>query len=72
MLFLQGSFEVGRQLNLLMGYCAGGDMASLIKRQRGQLFPEVKIIRWLIQITMALQVGGDRRIIMKRQEVLPW
>ncbi|KAK8406146.1 hypothetical protein O3P69_007099 [Scylla paramamosain] len=51
----KGSFEVGRRLNLLMGYCAGGDMASLIKRQRGHLFPEVKIVRWLIQITMALQ-----------------
>ncbi|XP_045128415.1 serine/threonine-protein kinase Nek4-like isoform X3 [Portunus trituberculatus] len=59
----KGSFEVGRRLNLLMGYCAGGDMASLIKRQRGQLFPEVKIVRWLIQITMALQYLHNRRIL---------
>ncbi|XP_053640197.1 uncharacterized protein [Cherax quadricarinatus] len=51
----KGSFELDCRLHLLMAYCEGGDLSTRIKLQHGSLFPEQKIIRWFIQITMALQ-----------------
>lgn len=59
----KGSFEVGRRLHLLMGHCAGGDLASVIRRQRGQLLPEKQVVRWLIQIAMALQYLHNHNIL---------
>ncbi|XP_071536975.1 uncharacterized protein [Panulirus ornatus] len=51
----KGSFELDHRLHLLMGYCEGGDLYTRIQQQHGSLFPEKQIIRWFIQITMALQ-----------------
>ncbi|KAK7081461.1 Serine/threonine-protein kinase Nek1 [Halocaridina rubra] len=51
------SFEQDHHLYLLMTYCEGGDLFTKIRHQNGALFPEQQIVRWLIQITMALQVG---------------
>ncbi|XP_042225332.1 serine/threonine-protein kinase ppk1-like isoform X2 [Homarus americanus] len=59
----KGSFELDRRLNLLMGYCEGGDLFTRIQQQHGSLFPEQKIIRWFIQITMALQYLHSHNIL---------
>ncbi|KAK7068357.1 Serine/threonine-protein kinase Nek4 [Halocaridina rubra] len=49
------SFEQDHHLYLLMTYCEGGDLFTKIRHQNGALIPEQQIVRWLIQITMALQ-----------------
>ncbi|XP_066951321.1 uncharacterized protein [Macrobrachium rosenbergii] len=51
----KGSFEMNQHLHLLMTYCEGGDLFTKIRQRHGALFPEQQIIRWFIQITMALQ-----------------
>ena len=39
-----------------MGYCELGDLQTIIEKQKGKLFEESKVIKWMIQITMALMV----------------
>ncbi|XP_068207027.1 uncharacterized protein [Palaemon carinicauda] len=51
----KGSFEMNHHLHLLMTYCEGGDLFTKIRQQHQTFFPEQQIIRWFIQITMALQ-----------------
>lgn len=59
----KGSFELSYQLHLLMGYCEGGDLFTCIKQQHGKLFSEQRVIRWFIQITMALQYLHGHNIL---------
>ncbi|XP_063604634.1 serine/threonine-protein kinase Nek4-like [Penaeus indicus] len=59
----KGSFELNYQLHLLMGYCEGGDLFTCIKQQHGKLFSEQRVIRWFIQITMALQYLHGHNIL---------
>ncbi|CAL4075819.1 unnamed protein product, partial [Meganyctiphanes norvegica] len=59
----KGSFELENQLHLLMSFCEGGDLQRCIKQQKGKNFTEEKIIRWFIQITMALQYLHQNNIL---------
>ncbi|XP_045625776.2 serine/threonine-protein kinase Nek1 [Procambarus clarkii] len=68
----KGSFELDHRLHLLMGYCEGGDLFTRIQQQNGSSFPEQIIIRWFIQITMALQYLHAHNILhrdLKSQNV---
>ncbi|XP_064082487.1 serine/threonine-protein kinase Nek4-like isoform X2 [Macrobrachium nipponense] len=59
----KGSFEMNHHLHLLMTYCEGGDLFTKIRHQHRTLFPEQQIIRWFIQITMALQYLHSHNIL---------
>jgi NIMA (never in mitosis gene a)-related kinase 1/4/5 len=51
-------------LNIVMGYCEGGDLYKKLKERRlnKQMLPEFQIIEWFIQISMALQVSQIRSL----------
>ncbi|CAF1659511.1 unnamed protein product [Didymodactylos carnosus] len=52
------SFQCERYLNIVMTYCAGGDLYTKIKQQKlkKQLFSEDQIVDWFVQICTAIQV----------------
>jgi NIMA (never in mitosis gene a)-related kinase len=57
------SFLEGEVLCIVMQYCDGGDLTTLIKLQDGQFFPEEQILDWFIQLCLALRYIHQRRII---------
>lgn len=55
------SFETPDSLLFIaMGFCEGGDLYTKIKMQKGVLLTEKQVVEWLVQIAMALKVGGLR------------
>jgi len=59
--FLEGA--TGETLCIVMQYCEGGDLTTLIKNQEGKFFPEEQILDWFIQLCLALRYIHQRRII---------
>lgn len=55
-------------LCIVMTYCAGGDLHSRLKSlaKRGQLLREEQILRWTLQMTLALQYIHERHSIIHR------
>jgi len=51
------------QLNIVMIYCEGGDMATKIKEAQGVHFSEDTILEWFAQMCMALFYLHERRIL---------
>ncbi|XP_069061551.1 serine/threonine-protein kinase Nek3-like isoform X2 [Pleurodeles waltl] len=57
------SFEADGHLYIVMEYCDGGDLLQAIKKQRGNLFPEKKILHWFVQLCMGVQHIHNKRVL---------
>ncbi|CAN0046489.1 unnamed protein product, partial [Sphacelaria rigidula] len=50
-------------LCIVMEYCDGGDLSTLIKNARRRLFPESKVLHWFVQIALGLHYMHERRVL---------
>ncbi len=57
------SFQCAGYLHIIMLYCDGGDLYSIIKQQNGKFIDELQVVEWFVQIAMALQYMHDRHIL---------
>ncbi|NWU75482.1 NEK3 kinase, partial [Onychorhynchus coronatus] len=57
------SFEADGHLYIVMEYCDDGDLMQKIKHQRGNLFPEDTILRWFVQMCLAVKHIHDKRVL---------
>ncbi|KAL8617037.1 hypothetical protein ACOMHN_014208 [Nucella lapillus] len=57
------SFEEKGSLYIVMNFCSGGDMFTKINDQQGRFFPEDQILKWFVQICLALKHIHDRKIL---------
>jgi serine/threonine protein kinase len=52
-----------RQLCIVMAFCEGGDLSTVIEKRRMRLFPEQEVISWFLQISLALQYMHAEHIL---------
>jgi len=59
------SFEHDKNLYIVMDYCEGGDLYTVIREhaQKGRYFSEDLILNWFVQICLALKHVHDRKIL---------
>ncbi|XP_029458648.1 serine/threonine-protein kinase Nek3 isoform X2 [Rhinatrema bivittatum] len=57
------SFEADGHLYIVMEYCDGGDLLQTIKRQKGKLFPEEKILHWFVQMCLGVKHIHDQLVL---------
>jgi NIMA (never in mitosis gene a)-related kinase len=61
-----------KDLCIVMRYCEGGDLSSKIKEYRGKSIPESLIMKWFVQIALALDFIHNRKVLhrdLKSQNV---
>ena len=61
--FYKESFRAGSTLQIIMEFCAGGDLFSLISRQRGKLLHEDLILFIFLQVCLAIKYIHSRHIL---------
>ncbi|NXE87767.1 NEK3 kinase, partial [Menura novaehollandiae] len=57
------SFEADGHLYIVMEYCDDGDLMQKIKHQGGNFFPEDAILRWFVQMCLAVKHIHDKRVL---------
>jgi serine/threonine protein kinase len=60
------SFFTTNMMVIIMEYCEVGDLAYHIKRKvakEGEIFTEMEIFNWFVQICLALEFVHARRVI---------
>lgn len=55
--------DKGNWICIVTNYCEGGDMAKIIRKSRGALFPEEKLCKWLTQLLLALDHLHSNRVL---------
>ena len=69
------SFQHGPYMCIITDYCAAGDLYERLKKQsqKGQYLDEKHILRWLVQISSALQYVHEKNLLhrdLKTQNIL--
>jgi serine/threonine protein kinase len=52
-----------RQLCIVMAFCEGGDLSTLIEKRKMRYFPESEVLSWFLQISLALQYMHEEHIL---------
>ncbi|XP_019154394.1 PREDICTED: serine/threonine-protein kinase Nek6-like [Ipomoea nil] len=55
--------DKGSCICLITRYCEGRDMAEILRKSRGALFPEEKLCKWLTQLLLAVDYLHSNRVL---------
>ncbi|CAI0377102.1 unnamed protein product [Linum tenue] len=55
--------DKGNCVCIVTSHCEGGDMAVLIKKARGVIFPEEKVCKWMTQLLLAVDYLHSNRVL---------